>query len=152
MALGYSYGAATAALSAAKRPAAYRAVALLDGWFHIDLRAIKACPSDEQLDFPAGAFGGFPAPALFLGSAQFAAMAGMADATRRLMAGAGGGAGADGRSAVLPGTVHGNFVDLHCWLPAGALRLVGAVGPADAHGAYAAVAGTVAAFFVDRTA
>jgi pimeloyl-ACP methyl ester carboxylesterase len=70
---GFSYGAATAALSATKNPDDYIAAVLLDGWFNVDLASIEGCPSDEQVAFPPLSHEkGVPVPALFVGSSEFA--------------------------------------------------------------------------------
>merc|ERR1712139_540635 len=70
---GFSYGAATAALSGAKHPKRYAAAILMDGWFNLDLKSISSCESNEQLAFPALAHErGIECPCFFIGSDQFA--------------------------------------------------------------------------------
>ena len=74
---GFSYGAATAALVAARaEPGTFCGAMLLDGWFNIDLASISSCPDNDQYAFPALAhkvgLGGGATPGLFVGSAQFA--------------------------------------------------------------------------------
>ena len=79
---GFSYGAATAALSLVKRPKAYNAAILLDGWFHIDI--------GKGFDFPPTVHApeSMPilhsCPSLFIGSEHFAQISKLNDATKKL--------------------------------------------------------------------
>jgi len=120
---GFSYGAATAALSVAKHPSDYTACMLLDGWFFIELSGVK-------FDFPAEAHEkGLSIPALFIGSEQFANYTGLAEATNRLAAHNSHPKGSV--SHVLEKSRHQNFTDVGFWLPVTLLKWSTAVGMAD---------------------
>lgn len=118
---GFSYGAATASLSVAKRPTAYKACILLDGWFHIDLADIKSLNTTRHFDFPAEAHKtGLDIPALFIGSEQFAQREKLADATNRLAKNNRSKVGST--TLVLEGSVHNTFCDVGFWLPIRLMR------------------------------
>jgi len=127
---GFSYGAATAALTATKNPALYAGAILHDGWFHIDLSK----SSGFESDFPSEAHAnGIPVPCLFLGSTHFKNIEKLSRATKRLQ---------DKSSAevhVLPGTNHGNFSDVVWWIPNKILHMVRMIGPSDPHDTYETV-------------
>ena len=95
-------------------------------WFHIDL-----CTSiSPPIDFPPEAHtSGLSVPALFIGSEQFAAMRGLAEATQRLVASNSSDRGATAH--VLQGSKHQNFTDIGYWIPVWLLRKVKAVGACD---------------------
>jgi hypothetical protein len=123
---GFSYGAATAALSVSKRQGAYKACILLDGWFHIE----KFFPTMEAFDFPAEAHSkGIHIPALFIGSQEFAGKRGIATATQRLVTSNSSKAGAVAH--VLENSKHQNFTDVGYWVPAWILQRIGAIGACD---------------------
>lgn len=123
---GFSYGAATAALSVTKRQGAYKACILLDGWFHLE----KFSPDMEAFDFPAEAHKkGIGIPALFIGSQEFAGKEGIASATQRLITKNSSTAGAVAH--VLERSKHQNFTDVGFWVPAWVLQRIGAIGTCD---------------------
>jgi dienelactone hydrolase len=138
IATGFSYGAATTALAATKRPNQFQCAILLDGWFHIEWSA-----KGIDIDFPPDAFSdktnngqkGLDVPSLFINSAQFEGYSKLYDATRRL---------ADQISDksemhVLPNTRHQNFCDVVFWIQKWALKRCGrflAIGSADAYESY----------------
>jgi hypothetical protein len=73
---------------------------------------------------------GISIPTLFVGSAQFAAMPGLASATAKL-------AHAKSTAHVLANSRHQNFCDVGFWLPIWLLRKTGAVGECDFDATYA---------------
>tara|TARA_R110002050_G_scaffold192399_1_gene327344 strand:+ start:445 stop:987 length:543 start_codon:yes stop_codon:yes gene_type:complete len=109
---GFSYGATTAALSAATHPDRYKAAVLLDGWFSMDLASIDNCAVKEVVDFPIQAFEkGIHCPALFLGSEEFDHYTHMRQATDRLQESC----TKETKRVVVPGTVHWSFIDVALW-------------------------------------
>lgn len=120
---GFSYGAATAALSVAKHPTDYKACMLLDGWFFIEL-------TGHMFEFPAEAHEiGLSVPALFLGSEQFANYTKLAEATSRLAAHNSHPKGSV--LYVLENSRHQNFTDIGFWLPVTLLKWSSALGKCD---------------------
>ena len=115
---GFSYGAATAALSAAKHRDRYAAAVLMDGWFNIDLKSIESCESDEQLPFPQLAHEkGISCPCFFIGSAEFRGYKHLNLRTRSLISKC---AHPQTESHVIDTTVHWSFMDLVVWLSSAA--------------------------------
>ena len=126
---GFSYGAATAALSVSKHPTTYRACILLDGWFHIDVPSRGA-----SFAFPAAAHqpGALRVPALFIGSEQFAMLPLLAGATTKLHSSCPAGSALH----VLDRSKHQNFTDVGFWIPIGVLKAIGMLGGCDYDDAY----------------
>lgn len=123
---GFSYGAATASLSTVRRPDAYKACILLDGWFHIEITTDTVKP----FDFPPSVhLSGLSIPALFIGSEQFASRPGLADATNNLAISNTSDSGSV--THVLAGSKHQNFTDVGYWLPGWLLQKIGATGKSD---------------------
>lgn len=151
---GFSYGAATAALTVTRHPNAYQGCVLLDGWFSIDLSAYPGW-GDEKFDFPPEAHSserGLPVPCCFIGSEHFQRWDHVASATQRLarksgapvteidaeasaVDASGGGSGSEWH--VLRGSKHQNFCDVGFWIPARLLRLLKMTGRGDYHQFYA---------------
>jgi dienelactone hydrolase len=106
---GFSYGAATAALMAAKFSNDFVACILLDGWFYIDVSK----SAGVEFVFPAEAHAlGIQIPCLFLNSEQFDNMEKLKKATAELSAKC-----PRASVSVLHGTTHSNFIDLGSWFP-----------------------------------
>ena len=125
---GFSFGAATAALSAATEPKNYRAAILIDGWYRIKFDSLKP-PVDIRLPLQAHALG-LSLPSLFVGSAQFR------DGDINLATVELQGKSPKAEVHVLEGSKHGNFSDAVWWLPGAVLRRMGVVGKADPMGTY----------------
>ena len=126
---GFSYGAATTALVAARTGGAgVRGVFLLDGWYNVDLAEIRTCPSNEQLPFPPLAHErGLEPPALFIGSEMFAGFKHLNRRTLELQRKCRGGA----EVHVFPGTVHWSFIDYWAVQIPTLSQWIGFLGPAD---------------------
>lgn len=132
-AAGFSYGAATAALTVVNNPNVFAGVILLDGWFYIDLSAIKSLNTTRGFCFPAKAFEiPLNTPALFVGTEAFSKNAKLESATRLL-------ASNNTHSStyhVIAGTEHQNFCDVGFWVPSWLLKKFKVVGKADYLTAY----------------
>lgn len=143
---GYSYGAATVALTVAQMTShshessivsqqlPFQAAIFLDGWFHIDIQESAGI----EFEFPVQAFeyvqnnGSWPIPSLFLNSEQFHGYHKLFDATQKLATAAGT------QPIVLSGTGHQNFCDVIFWFPTSLLQqlMMGAIGQVDPLKAY----------------
>ncbi len=132
---GFSYGAATAALSAATHRDRYAACILMDGWFNLDLKSIASCESDEQLPFPEKAHAdGIDCPCFFIGSDEFAHYTHLKKRTDSLIAKC---SHPQTESHVLDTTVHWSFMDLVVWLSSASNFVYRkAAGVADAQHSY----------------
>lgn len=147
VAAGFSYGAATAALTVTRHPADYSACLCLDGWFHVDLAFLKQ-PAVASFDFPKEVHdrqGGLPVPAMFWSSQEFVGKTGNDAATRALV-----GKAPASALALLPDTNHMNFIDLPCWLPVPLTRRLGMLGAADPIATYRSLVQD-SLRFLDRT-
>ena len=143
--MGFSYGAATAALESVTNPNAYNKAVFWDGWFSIDFSTFRNPPKGRQkFRFPRQAHDrGLSHASLFIGSVAFRrrdglfeATCGLADSARR----DGRDSKARGRTRsgrtsppppqigaldrapgawtlTLPGSTHSDFVDVPFWLP-----------------------------------
>ena len=131
---GFSYGATTASLSTVRHPGEYRAVALIDGWFSINLAEVPAARSDRVIAFPPEAHAqGLSCPALFVGSEHFATRPHLATATQHLIQSH----KTQCEAHVISGSFHQNFCDLGFWVPCWLLTRVKAIGPTSFHDVYA---------------
>ena len=140
---GFSYGAATTALMAAKKESllpSLSAVILLDGWFHVDMMESAGI----EFEMPQEAFDATATthlkeiPALFVNSEQFTTYPRLWKATEKLKSQFKKTTGSTSthHHHVLPQTNHNNFVDLLFWFPELFLRTMGAIGAANARQTY----------------
>ena len=132
-AAGFSYGAATSALSVVRHPNDYTACILLDGWFSIDLSDFKSANSSRRYDFPPEAHEAkLCIPSLFIGSETFSRVDHLADATRRLAQNPRKGLNPEKiEFHVLAGTKHHNFCELGFWIPPSILQKLRILGKGD---------------------
>lgn len=132
---GFSYGAATTALLAAKKVLpSLKAVILLDGWFHIDIES-----AGIEFEMPKQAFEAThlkEIPAILINSQVFSTYGKLWKATNKLA----GQFNAD-PPHLIPDTSHNNFCDLAFWFPAIFLQKLGAIGTAEPRQAYASIVG-----------
>lgn len=135
---GFSYGAATACLSVAKRKGVFVACYLLDGWFYIDLGGGTTFPAEAHEK-------GLDVPALFIGSEHFANWKSCASATAELSKKNSHPCGSS--CHVIPGSRHQNFTDVGFWLSTWVLRKVNMIGPCDYLHQYQNVLKISTAFF-----
>eukprot|EP00667_Euglena_gracilis_P011514 EG_transcript_11766 len=145
---GFSYGAATAALSAVLHPKEYQACLLLDGWFHLDLESVGL--PGQSFDLPREVHereDGLPLPTGIWMSQSFSDMPGLGNATRRIAR-----VSPQASLTVLPGTTHFNFIDLPCWLPPALIKRVGMLGKCDPHATYHRLVAETVRFLAERTA
>jgi pimeloyl-ACP methyl ester carboxylesterase len=133
IAAGFSFGAATAVLTADMYPNSVRGLILLDGWFYIDV----AESAGIEFEFPTQAFQqgkSFDIPnILFINSQQFASYPKVYNATCRLAK------ILNAKSCdmhVLDGTTHNNFCDIVFWIPSFVLRKLNVIGSADPRTVY----------------
>jgi predicted esterase len=135
---GFSYGAATAALSITKRKGAYTAALLLDGWFYIDLGEGMVFPTEVHTQ-------GLDIPTIFIGSEHFANWKTCANATAELVKKNSHSVGSVYH--LIQGTRHQNFTDLGFWLPVYLLKKLNMIGSCDYDGKYDEVLDLTLSFF-----
>eukprot|EP00980_Cylindrotheca_fusiformis_P004265 scaffold918_cov126-Cylindrotheca_fusiformis.AAC.44 len=127
---GFSFGAATAALTATLYPKIVQGLVLLDGWFYID----NVESVGIEFEFPQQAFqSSISMPSLFINSEMFSSIPKIYDATLRLSR------ILKTKSTdvhVLKGTNHNNFSDVFVWFPNFLLRKLHIIGSADPRAAY----------------
>jgi pimeloyl-ACP methyl ester carboxylesterase len=129
---GFSFGAATAVLTADMYPNSVKGLILLDGWFYIDV----AESAGIEFEFPAQAFQpgkSFDIPNVIINSEQFAGVPKVYNATCRLAK------ILNSKSSdmhVLDGTMHNNFCDIVFWIPTFVLRKLSVIGSADPRTVY----------------
>lgn len=138
IAAGYSYGAATAALTIHTYPQMVQGLILLDGWFYIDV----AKSAGIEFEFPSQVFGPDdddtiikPVPSVFINSQQFAQYPKLYSATRKLAHRLNKSSQADNMH-VLEGTNHNNFNDLVFWFPLLLMQGLKIIGPGDPQKVY----------------
>lgn len=143
VAAGFSYGAATAAMSVVNHPSEYACCILLDGWFRIDLQ-------NHSFDFPEEVHTkGLSLPAMFIGSEQFKKWTTCSDATNKLAASNTYPTGSI--SHVLEGSRHQNFTDVGFWISTRILKWSGMIGSCDYDMTYKRILDLTTDFLDDHT-
>jgi len=134
-AMGFSYGAATAALSLIRHPKEYKAAVLLDGWFSIDFSTLVE--GGGILPFPREVHDspkGLPVPSCFVGSEQFDRIEHLSNATKELAR-----KSLSSESHILAASKHQNFTDVGFWVPARLLQLIQFIGKTNYHETYSKI-------------